>query len=173
MSNRIAEIAAKTSLENAPAPADQHSLKVETTANHSTLSPQLPVLPTSSKMAKNGEICGIKESFNLSPLQLDAIRHTLLGTHQGRIAEILGIDRKTLWNWKKFNSDYRRALAVAREMLHDQVADQCQAVLARAVRVIEEYLDCADHDRRIRAVQLALKAAAHFKLPESRRSSSD
>jgi hypothetical protein len=119
--------------------------------------------------SQNGEKCGTlgkrkkRKSFNLSVLQVEAIGHALRGTRDSRIADILGIDRKTLWNWKMFNRDYRNALAVARDMLRSMAINQYQTTLAHATSVLEEYLNDSDHNRRFRAAQTVLQMAAIMK----------
>ena len=124
------------------------------------------LLTRSVPPSQNGEKWGTvrkKKSFNLSILQVEAIGHALRGTRDSRIADILGIDRKTLWNWKMFNDDYRNALAVARDMLRSMAIDQYQTTLARATSVLEQYLDDSDHNRRFRAAQTLLQMAAVMK----------
>jgi len=123
-------------------------------------------LTRSAPPSENGEKWGTvrkKKSFNLSILQVEAIGHTLRGTRDSRIADILGIDRKTLWNWKMFNEDYRNALAVARDMLRSMAINQYQTTLAHATSVLEEYLNDSDHNRRFRAAQTVLQMAAIMK----------
>jgi hypothetical protein len=110
----------------------------------------------------------LPRSFNLSDVQLLAIEHTLRGVRDSRIAEILDIDRKTLWNWKTFNEDYRRALAEGRAALHAAVTDRLQATAVKASDILDDLLDDSDPQIRLRAAQTALRATAALQpvLPE-------
>src|SRR6202034_4168449 len=82
------------------------------------------ILPVTSISPKNGEFWEtpvLARSFNLTDIQLLAIEHTLRGARDSQTAEMLDINRKTLWNWKTFNEDYRRALAEGRAAIHAAV----------------------------------------------------
>ncbi len=163
-----------------PDPDSQISnFKFEISSFDSELSnpePQIPAprpptsldLPISSIPQKSGEFwgnLGNARSFDLSERQLLAIDHTLRGVNDSRIAEILDIDRKTLWNWKTFNEDYRRALAEGRAALHAAVIDQLQATAAKALTAVDDLLDDSDEQTRLRAAQITLRP-----LPPSNRS---
>jgi hypothetical protein len=119
----------------------------------------------------SGEIWGIlrkRTNLHLSPLQFEAIELATRGTNETRIAQILGIDRKTLWNWKTYNDDYRAALAEASATIHANVINNYQAALMKATDVLAEYLDDSVHDTRIRVAQILLRAAAALKPPARR-----
>ncbi len=122
-----------------------------------------PISSLPQKSEKFWESVGTDRSFNLTELQQLAIEHTLRGVNDSRIAEILGITRRTLWNWKTFNEDYRRALAEGRAALHAAVINQIQATAAKALAAIDDLLDDCDEQTRLRAAQIALRAAAALK----------
>ncbi len=128
--------------------------------------PSLPAPPP-----KNGELLGNQgnpRSFNLSCLQMQAIEHSLRGVRDSRIAEILGIDRKTLWNWKTFNEDYRRALAEGSAAIHAALIEQIQSAAAKAADALDDLLDDSNEQIRLSAAQTLLRSAAAFK-PKSPR----
>ena len=50
---------------------------------------------------------------NLTDLQLHAIALTIQGHRDTQTARILSINRRTLWQWKTFDDEYRAALARA------------------------------------------------------------
>jgi hypothetical protein len=138
------------------------NLKSQISNSDSPSAPSLPAIPLPHQ---NGELWGNSRprSFNLTDLQLSAIDHTLRGVNDSRIAEILDIDRKTLWNWKTFNEDYRRALAEGRAALHAAVIDHLQPTAARAIDTLEDLLDDSDSQIRLRAAQTALRYVAALK----------
>jgi hypothetical protein len=124
--------------------------------------------PPSPKSEIFWDNVGATRSFNLSELQLLAIDHTLRGTRDSRIAEILDISRRTLWSWKTFNEDYRRALAEGRAAIHDALVDQLQAASAKASATLDDLLDDSDPQTRLRAAQITLRAVVDLrpKLPK-------
>jgi hypothetical protein len=133
-----------------------------------------PVTSLSHQGGKYWEPPLVPRSFNLTDLQLLAIEHTLRGVNDSRIAEMLDISRKTLWNWKTFNEHYRRALAEGRAAVHASVIDRLQATAIKASDTIEDLLDDCDEKTRLRAAQIAMRAVADLrpKLPNDQYHSS-
>jgi DNA-binding CsgD family transcriptional regulator len=89
---------------------------------------------------------------NLSDKQLQAIELTIQGYPDIRIADMLEIDRRTLWHWKTQNEDYRKLLFQSRDYVHTRVSDRYHDLLTQAWSVIEESLD----HHRVRYVNCTL-----------------
>ncbi len=132
----------------APPQSEISNFKSEIPSPPSTLSP---------KSGKFWENVSNLRSFKLTELQLLALDHTLRGVNDSRIAEILGITRRTLWNWKTFNEDYRRALAEGRAALHAAVVDRLQAASAKSLDALDDLLDDCDPKTRLHAAQTTLR----------------
>jgi DNA-binding CsgD family transcriptional regulator len=99
---------------------------------------------------------------NLSDKQLHAIDLTIQGYPDIRIAEMLEIDRRTLWYWKTKNEDYRQLLFLARDNVHMRVTDRYHDLLTRAWSVIEASLDHHKEENRFQAAKSLLHMAGAF-----------
>jgi hypothetical protein len=100
---------------------------------------------------------------NLTETQLRAIELTVVGHSDTQIAEMVCVDRKTLWRWKMLNDEYRYVLASARAQLHAAGSDRCQNLLFRATAVLARFLDDPSDKNRMRAAQILLQTAARFR----------
>jgi hypothetical protein len=98
----------------------------------------------------------------LSDTQLQAIDLTIQGYPDIRIADMLDIDRRTLWNWKMQNEDYRKLLFLTRDHVHTRVTDRYHDLLTRAWSVIEESLDHHKQENRFQAAKSLLHMAGAF-----------
>jgi hypothetical protein len=105
----------------------------------------------------------ISESVNLTEVQLRAVELTVQGLSDIQIAEMLSVNRKTLWRWKTFNDEYRQTLASARSQLHASAADRSQNLLFRATAVLAKFLEDASDKNRLRAAQILLQTAGRFR----------
>jgi transposase-like protein len=108
--------------------------------------------------------------LNVTDIQFRAIDLIIQGFKDTKIAQALGISRKTLWNWKSKDDDYRQALTEARATLHGSTGDRCQTIAQKATAVLAEFLeDDVKDNNRLRAAQILLTAASRFKpVPEKR-----
>jgi hypothetical protein len=120
---------------------------------------------TSAEMGNCGEDLTGDESLDLSKLQLRAIGFTVQGLPDTQIADILSINRRTLWDWKTNNEDYRLALASARSQFHDSVIDCSQNLFFRSTTVLAKILEDADVKNRLRAAQILIQNASRMKPP--------
>jgi hypothetical protein len=105
----------------------------------------------------------IEQSVNLTDLQLRAIEFTVQGHSDSQIAEMLSIDRKTLWRWKTLNDEYRYVLASARSQVHAAAGDRCQNLLFRATAVLARFLEDPADKNRMRAAQILLQTAGRIR----------
>lgn len=127
--------------------------------------------PDSDKCPKNdsaelghfGAEWDIEQECNLTEVQLRAIELTVQGYGDTQIAEMLAIDRKTLWRWKTLGDEYRQVLASARSQVHAAAADRCQNLLFRATAVLARFLDDPAEKNRMRAAQILLQTAGRFR----------
>jgi DNA-binding CsgD family transcriptional regulator len=99
----------------------------------------------------------------LSELQLQAIELTMQGHTDVAIAEMLGINRRTLWRWKNLDDDYRRVLNNARIQLYATAADRYQMLLTRATGVMSQNLQDSAEENRFRAAIAILNMAGSFR----------
>ena len=65
---------------------------------------------------------GLPYADILCPRQQSAIELLVGGERPGAVAEKLGIGRTTLWRWRKYDWQFRRVLAAARQAVFDQAA---------------------------------------------------
>ncbi|HEX4054602.1 MAG TPA: hypothetical protein VHX86_10090 [Tepidisphaeraceae bacterium] len=101
--------------------------------------------------------------YDLDEIQIRAIELTLQGTRDGKIAEMLSIDRKTLWRWKTRDKDYGRALDDARTQLYSAIADRYRTLVLRATGVMAKFLEDSIDNNRFRAAYALLMMAGAFK----------
>jgi hypothetical protein len=110
------------------------------------------------------------ESFpaqNLTDNQIRAIELTVQGHSDTQIAQMLSINRKTLWNWKNLDEDYREALAEARLQIHASVTDRYENIVFKATGVLVKFLEDPTDKNRMKAAQILLTLASRYK-PASR-----
>ncbi|MDP9175417.1 MAG: helix-turn-helix domain-containing protein [Planctomycetota bacterium] len=113
---------------------------------------------------------GLSETFGdtgkemgLSDVQLRAVELSIQGHTDVHIAELLSINRRTIWRWKKLDTNYRQALADARMHAHASVADGYQTLVQRATSVLSQLLDSPIDNNRYRAAQTILSMVNSFK----------
>jgi hypothetical protein len=103
--------------------------------------------------------------YELTGLQFRAIDYAIQGMRDTQIAELLSIDRKTLWNWKTHDPEYIRALQDARMQVFSSIADRYRTLLMKATLVMAKFLDDSAPNNRFRASYALLMMAACFKPP--------
>jgi DNA-binding CsgD family transcriptional regulator len=108
--------------------------------------------------------------LNVTDIQFRAIDLTIQGMRDTQIAQTLGLNRKTLWQWKTHDEDYRQALTLARINLQSTTSDRCQTIAQKATTVLANFLNEDVEDKnRLRAAQILLNIASRFKpVPEKR-----
>jgi Putative ATPase subunit of terminase (gpP-like) len=101
--------------------------------------------------------------YNLTDIQVRAIELTVQGLADTQIAQMLSVNRKTLWKWKNLNDDYKAALANARSQVHATVVDRYRALLLKATTVLAKFLEDPVEDKRFRAALGLLNMAGCFR----------
>jgi hypothetical protein len=101
--------------------------------------------------------------LGLTDMQYRAIQLTVLGNSDVKIAEMLGVNRCTLWRWKTLDDRYRKALDEARRQAHAIAADRVQVLLLKAVAVLDQHLDDPRMENQFRAAHVLLTMAGAFK----------
>jgi hypothetical protein len=114
-------------------------------------------------MGHSGDEWDFSEIDDLTERQLRAIELTMQGHHDIQIAQMLNIDRKTLWRWKTLDDDYRRVLANARIQLYSAATDRYQILLGRATSILAKFLEDPAEQNRFRAALALLNMAGCFR----------
>ena len=144
-------------------------MSVDSTPNsYSTVPPSTDPSPSEApplppQMGHSGADWDFYPAYNLTDVQFRAIELTVQGLGDVQIAQMLSIDRKTLWRWKTFDEDYRRALSDARIQVHSAVADRYRTLLLRATSVMAKFLEDQAENNRFRASYALLMMAGCFK----------
>jgi hypothetical protein len=102
-------------------------------------------------------------NLNLNDTQLRAIELTVQCYSDTQISTMLGINRRTLWRWKNFDDDFRRALENVRMQTHAAVIDRYSTLLARSTSVFAKMLSDPAEDKQFRAAQTLINMAGSFR----------
>src|ERR1700722_18021681 len=141
----------------------------QSTSSEPTLPDEIPNTPHEN-MGTSDTFWENMLPLDLSDIQFRAIELTIQGLRDTQIAQTLGINRKTLWQWKTQHDDYCQALTIARTQLLATTGDRCQNIAQKATAVLASFLE--EHNEpnnRIRSAQILLSAACRFKpAPEKR-----
>jgi hypothetical protein len=119
--------------------------------------------PLPPEMGPSENDWDLYRSYDLTDIQFRAIELTIEGYSDVHIADMLSINRRTLWKWKTLNEDYRLALADARVQVHATVADRYRRLLLRATSVMAKFLEDPAENNRFRASYALLMMAGCFK----------
>ncbi|HEY1921775.1 MAG TPA: helix-turn-helix domain-containing protein [Tepidisphaeraceae bacterium] len=102
--------------------------------------------------------------LGITDIQFRAIELAIQGHRDTQIAQMLGLDRKTIWNWKTHDENYRDALTRARTHLHSTTVDRCQNIAQQATLVLADFLSEDNVPNiRLRAAQILLSTASRIK----------
>ncbi|MGA2583620.1 MAG: helix-turn-helix domain-containing protein [Tepidisphaeraceae bacterium] len=131
--------------------------------------PDSPSAHSEEEMLRNVTECDgytphpLEYWVNLDDRQLRAVELIVQGLDDSKVARILDISRMTLWRWKTFNEDYRRALAEARAHVRATATDRYQGLLIRATDTLGKFLDAPEPNHQFRAAQIVLCMAGSFR----------
>jgi hypothetical protein len=144
----------------------------------STDSPQSHSAPESNEnFSKPGEVernWDIPTAANLSDIQLRAIELIIQGYNDTQAAQILSINRRTLWHWRNFDENYRDALTEARHQFHATVTDRYESLIFRATAILVKFLEDPTDTTRMKAAQILLNIASRYKpAPAPRRATNN
>src|SRR5579872_2922637 len=133
----------------------------ETSPNDPSPAPPSPD-HSSREQAPRGDVrhfetfCDNPEYFpdlGLSATQLRAVELTVQGFSDTRIAQEIGVHRRTVWRWKNFDDCYRRALENVRMQTHAAVVDRYATLLVRSTNIFAKMLQDPSEDKQFRAAQ--------------------
>jgi len=96
----------------------------------------------------------------LSPSQYLAIEAILSGKRDRQVAELVGVTRQTVNEWRNKNPLFADELARRRHEMFAETHKRLQTLSEKAIDVLEANLDCDDPKAAIRAAELVLKFAA-------------
>jgi hypothetical protein len=127
-----------------------------------------PPANSAEEMQQNATDCSayppypVEQWVDLDNRQLHAIELMVQGLNDSRVADILDVQRSTVWRWKTFNVDFRRALADARAHSRATATDRYQGLLIRATDTLGKFLDAPEATYQFRAAQIVLSMAGSF-----------
>lgn len=107
----------------------------------------------------NGDDPTKPDNFGLSITQALAIEELLLGKKDREVAEIVGVQRQTVNEWRNKNLLFAAELARRRDEMYAEARGRLQALSEKAIDVLEEKLGCDDPKVAVQAAQLILKFA--------------
>lgn len=108
-------------------------------------------------MSQDVSKCPVSEN-ELSEAQESAAAMLAVGKRQQDVAQALGIDRRTLFRWRRERA-FKRALNAGRRELWSSASDRIRAMLGQSVDVLEQQLGDRYIPSRVRAATTILRLA--------------
>ena len=99
----------------------------------------------------------------LTPMQTQVLSGLLSGQPIAAVARDNGIDRSTIYHWRKDHPHFTFALDQARARLQAALYDDVQDLVSQALQVLAELLHSTDDKIRLRVAQTLLRAANPMK----------
>ena len=99
----------------------------------------------------------------LTPIQTQVLAGLLAGRPIAAVARENGIDRSTIYHWRKDHPHFTFALDQARDRLQTALYDEVQDLVAQALEVLAELLHSENVNIRLRVAQTLLRAANPMK----------
>ena len=127
------------------------------------ISQNFPNIPAPSIASAEPDPAAISD--DLSPRQLSAIDLMLTGTTDVKIAEILQVDRRTLYNWRIRNPRFRQLLHERRTDLFNAHIDRFLASLSQSIESLTKQAANAyapTSHRATRTILLASRLGQHL-----------
>jgi hypothetical protein len=106
---------------------------------------------------------GFDATYDLTDVQLRAIELTVQGLTDSHIAQVLNVNRKTIWKWKTYNEEYKSALTAARLQAHCTVVDRFRSLLMQSSSILAKALQDPVEEKRYRAALALLNMAGCFR----------
>jgi leucyl aminopeptidase len=100
------------------------------------------------------------DNLKLSPSQELAIDAILSGKRDRQVAEIVGVTRQTVNEWRNKNLLFAEELARRRQEIFAETHKRLQILSEKAIDVLEANLECDNPKVAVQAAQLILKFAA-------------
>ncbi len=110
--------------------------------------------------------CELQPPAGLSDKQRTALEAMLGGTSVARAAREIGVDRRTLFRWRRECEPFRAELAQRRREMWIGATDRLRAMVGRSLRVLDRQLHDTYPDTRYRAAAAVLRLANVRKLAE-------
>jgi len=98
----------------------------------------------------------VSSNVELTDAQHAAVALLASGKSFTSAAEALGVDVRTIYNWRKLSA-FRRALRGRREEVWQEAQDRMRALLVRAMDVFDEFMDQRYEMTRYRAASAVLR----------------
>src|SRR4051794_12958967 len=138
-----------------PHPPEDHAMSDLIHVTPTTASQDFPKLP----IAADHLVEPVAQvSALLTDRQQAAIELLLLGKPTGEIAKAVGVDRRSLYNWRQ-DGDFRDELDRRRRELWRDAADRLAALVHPALDVLEKHLGDRYDRARFRAAATILRLA--------------
>jgi len=102
----------------------------------------------------------IPDNLTLSPSQELAIDALLTGKRDRQVAEIVGVTRQTVNEWRNKTPLFVEELARRRREMFAETHKRLQILSEKAIDVLEANLECDNPKVAVQAAQLILKFAA-------------
>jgi hypothetical protein len=95
----------------------------------------------------------------LTEQQRTALTLIVAGQALTEVAEAVGVDRRTIYNWRHHHDAFRDELERRRVDLWEETADRIRALLEPAVRMLQEQIQSRYDQHRYRAARTILRLA--------------
>jgi hypothetical protein len=89
----------------------------------------------------------------VTPRQQTAIELLVAGATDMHAAEVAGVDRTTIWRWKK-DPHFQAAFDLARELAFGETVDRLRALAPHAVESLEQHVRSGDQMASVRLLRL-------------------
>lgn len=103
---------------------------------------------------------------DLSPRQLEAIEWIINGYSDTRVAEAVGVDRRTIYRWRR-DSRFMDELNRQRDQMLHETTDGLRAMMPAALELIARYMKTEPPDRAFRAATMLLKTGLSRGMPRN------
>jgi transposase len=108
----------------------------------------------------------LRPKRHLGERQKAAIELLLQGLADQDVAAQLGVDRSTIFRWRRLPL-FARELDAQRQLRRERAANQLQSMVPSALKILQQQLDSKDDRVRMRAVSILLRFATPGRLAPS------
>jgi hypothetical protein len=108
----------------------------------------------------------LEPDYDITDIQTRAIELTIQGHNDTQVAQLLRINRRTLWTWKTQNPTYQQALSSARTQAHAGIIDRYRNLLLRASEILAQILEDPSEEKRQRTALALLNMVGSFRPPQ-------
>lgn len=115
----------------------------------------------SGNVRKFSEI--IDPTLNLSNAQIRAIDLAIRGVSWAQIAHEVGVNPRTIWNWRNTTTAFQLALAEAIAQRRDTSDQRSHTRADRASDILAQIMENPGHKQQVRAAQILLSASSRLR----------